>query len=65
MKTVKEIQEFFLGRKDDKELSLGDLMDTVPRFIIRNDETKNQGTVILEMKEVAYEPLGPEDVLEL
>lgn len=65
MKTVKEIQEFFLGRKDDKELSLGDLMDTVPRFIIRNDETKNQGTVILEMKEGAYEPLGPEDVLEL
>ena len=65
MKTVKEIQEFFLGRKDDKELSLGDLMDTVPRFIIRNDETKNQGTVILEMKEGAYEPLGPEDILAL
>lgn len=39
MKTVKEIQDFFLGRKDDKEMSLGDLMNTVPGYICGKDET--------------------------
>ena len=39
MKTVKEIHEFFMKRKDGKELSLGDFMDTVPGFIVEKDET--------------------------
>ena len=39
MKTVKEIYEFFMKRKDGKELSLGDFMDTVPGFIVEKDET--------------------------
>lgn len=29
MKTVKEIHEFFMNRKDGKELSLYDLMETL------------------------------------
>lgn len=39
MKTVREIHEFFMNRKDGKELSLSDFMNTVPGFIVEKYET--------------------------
>lgn len=39
MKTVKEIHDFFMKRKDGKEQSLGDFMETVPGYIVERFET--------------------------
>lgn len=39
MKTVKEIRDFFMKRKDGKELSLGDFMEAVPGYIVERFET--------------------------
>ena len=39
MKTVKEIHDFFMKRKDGKELSLGDLMETIPGYVVGKDDS--------------------------
>lgn len=42
MKTVKEIHDFFMNRKDGKELSLDDFMETVPGYIVEQYPTVGQ-----------------------